>query len=31
MLGLCEEEFRLPFVPMTAKNRDPLKACGVLN
>ncbi len=34
MLGVCEEEYRLPLVPMTAKNRDTLKAtlkaCGVL-
>jgi len=34
MLGLCEEEYRLPLVPMSAKNRDvlkaTLKACGVL-
>jgi 4-hydroxy-tetrahydrodipicolinate synthase len=34
MLGLIKEEFRLPLVPMTAKNRDVLKAtlirCGVL-
>ena len=34
MLGICEEEYRLPLVPMSAKNRDALKAtlkaCGVL-
>jgi 4-hydroxy-tetrahydrodipicolinate synthase len=34
MLGFCEEEYRLPLVPMSAKNRDvlkaTLKACGVL-
>ena len=34
MLGVCEEEYRLPLVPMTAKNRDvlkaTLKACGLL-
>lgn len=34
MLGVCEEEYRLPLVPMTAKNREILKAtlksCGVL-
>jgi 4-hydroxy-tetrahydrodipicolinate synthase len=34
MLGLCEEQYRLPLVPMSAKNRDvlkaTLKACGVL-
>ncbi|MFM1769523.1 MAG: 4-hydroxy-tetrahydrodipicolinate synthase [Verrucomicrobiota bacterium] len=34
LLGVCEEEFRLPMVPMTAKNREvlraTLKACGVL-
>ena len=34
MLGFCEEEYRLPLVPMSAKNRDALKvtlkACGVL-
>jgi 4-hydroxy-tetrahydrodipicolinate synthase len=34
MLGHIQEEFRLPLVPMTAKNRDVLKAtlirCGVL-
>jgi len=34
MLGICEEEYRLPLVPMSAKNRDVLKAtlraCGVL-
>lgn len=34
MLGMCEEEYRLPLVPMTQKNRDTLKAtlkaCGVL-
>lgn len=34
MLGVCEEEYRLPLVPMTAKNRDTLKAtlktCGIL-
>ena len=34
MLGQCEEELRLPLVPVTAKSRDilkaTLKACGVL-
>jgi 4-hydroxy-tetrahydrodipicolinate synthase len=34
MMNMIEEEFRLPLVPMTAKNRDTLrktlKACGVL-
>jgi 4-hydroxy-tetrahydrodipicolinate synthase len=34
MLGLVEEEYRLPIVPMAAKNRDALKAtlkaCGIL-
>jgi 4-hydroxy-tetrahydrodipicolinate synthase len=34
MLGLCEEEYRLPLVAMSPKNRDVLKAtlkgCGVL-
>jgi len=34
MLGLCDEEYRLPLVPMGAKNREALratlKACGVL-
>ena len=34
MLGLCEEQYRLPLVPMTPKNRDALKAtlkaCGLL-
>jgi len=34
MLGHIQEEFRLPLVPMTSKNRDVLKAtlirCGVL-
>jgi 4-hydroxy-tetrahydrodipicolinate synthase len=34
MLGQIEEEYRLPLVPMNAKNRDilkrTLKACGVL-
>ena len=34
MMGMCQEEYRLPLVPMTAKNRDvlkaTLKACGVL-
>jgi len=34
MLGMCEEEYRLPLVPMTAKNREilkgTLKACGVI-
>ena len=34
MLGFCEEEYRLPLVPMSAKNREmlksTLKACGVL-
>jgi len=33
MLGLCDEEMRLPLVPMSAKNREvlraTLKACGV--
>jgi 4-hydroxy-tetrahydrodipicolinate synthase len=34
MMGLIEEEFRLPLVPISAKNREVLKAtlkrCGVL-
>jgi 4-hydroxy-tetrahydrodipicolinate synthase len=34
MMGVMEEEYRLPLVPMNAKNRDVLKAalraCGVL-
>jgi 4-hydroxy-tetrahydrodipicolinate synthase len=34
MLGICAEEYRLPLVPMSAKNRDTLRAtlktCGVL-
>jgi 4-hydroxy-tetrahydrodipicolinate synthase len=34
MLGICEEEYRLPLVPMGARNRETLKAtlkaCGVL-
>src|SRR5262245_35822447 len=34
MLGICEEEYRLPLVPMSARNRETLKgtlkACGVL-
>jgi 4-hydroxy-tetrahydrodipicolinate synthase len=34
MLGLCEEEYRLPLVPMSARNRETLKAtlraCGVV-
>ena len=34
MMNMMEEEFRLPLVPMTTKNRDTLrktlKACGVL-
>jgi 4-hydroxy-tetrahydrodipicolinate synthase len=34
MLGFCEEEYRLPLVPMSGKNRESLKAtlkaCGVL-
>jgi 4-hydroxy-tetrahydrodipicolinate synthase len=34
MLGLIEEEYRLPLVPMSSKNREllkiTLKACGVL-
>ena len=34
MLGLCEEEYRLPLVPLSARNRDTLRAtlktCGVL-
>ena len=34
MMGVMEEEFRLPLVPMTSKNRQVLKAtlkqCGVL-
>ena len=35
MMGLIEEEYRLPLVPMSAKNRDVLKntmvSCGLLN
>ena len=34
MLGVCEEQYRLPLVPMTARNRDvlraTLKACGII-
>jgi len=34
MLGICAEEYRLPLVPLSAKNRDilgaTLRACGVL-
>jgi hypothetical protein len=34
MLGLVDEEFRLPLVPMNPRNRETLratlKACGVL-
>jgi hypothetical protein len=34
MLGQIEEEYRLPLVPMTAKNREVLRAtmknCGLL-
>ena len=34
MLGMIEEEYRLPLVPMSAKNRAALRAtlqtCGVL-
>jgi 4-hydroxy-tetrahydrodipicolinate synthase len=34
MMGVIEEEYRLPLVPMSAKNREILKAtlkqCGVL-
>ena len=34
LLGVCEEEYRLPLVPIGAKNRDVLKAtlksCGIL-
>ena len=34
MMGLIEEEYRLPLVPMSAKNRESLKAtlraCGVI-
>jgi 4-hydroxy-tetrahydrodipicolinate synthase len=34
MMGMMQEEFRLPLVPMNSKNRDilkaSLKACGVL-
>ena len=34
MLGICEEEYRLPLVPLTPKNRETLRAtlksCGVL-
>lgn len=34
MLGLCEEEYRLPLVAMSAKNREILRstmrACGIL-
>ena len=33
MLGICDEQYRLPLVPMSAKNRDVLKAtlknCGI--
>jgi len=33
LLGLCEEEYRLPLVPMSTKNREALrtalKMCGV--
>ena len=35
MMGLIDEEYRLPLVPMSAANRATLratmKACGVLN
>ncbi len=35
MMGLAEEEYRLPLVPMNPKNRErlraTLKACGILN
>jgi hypothetical protein len=34
MMGQIEEEYRLPLVPMSAKNRDLLRAtmkkCGLL-
>jgi 4-hydroxy-tetrahydrodipicolinate synthase len=34
MIGVCAEEYRLPLVPMSARNREvlkaTLKACGVL-
>jgi 4-hydroxy-tetrahydrodipicolinate synthase len=34
LLGVCQEEYRLPLVPMSAKNREVLKAtlraCGIL-
>jgi 4-hydroxy-tetrahydrodipicolinate synthase len=34
MMGLIEEEYRLPLVPMGAANREKLrktlKACGIL-
>jgi len=34
MLGQIEEEYRLPLVPMSSRNREilaaTLKACGVL-
>jgi 4-hydroxy-tetrahydrodipicolinate synthase len=34
MMGQIEEEYRLPLVPMAAKNRETLKAtlrgCGIL-
>jgi 4-hydroxy-tetrahydrodipicolinate synthase len=34
LLGMCEEEYRLPLVPMAGRNREvlraTLKACGVL-
>ena len=34
MMGVCEEEYRLPLVKMSAKNRETLRetliACGVL-
>jgi 4-hydroxy-tetrahydrodipicolinate synthase len=33
LLGLCEEEYRLPLAPMQLKNREILKAtlktCGI--
>jgi 4-hydroxy-tetrahydrodipicolinate synthase len=35
MMGQVEEEYRLPLVPMSAKNREVLRntmiSCGVLN
>jgi 4-hydroxy-tetrahydrodipicolinate synthase len=35
LLGFCEEEYRLPLVPMSSSNREilqgALKACGVLS